>query len=312
MDLQTKNNDLTSKLVQANESIRKHAEIIADLKRRDEENRLALTREGIKYDTMITQKLDDIAKLREENRSLCDLLNETEIKLVHSNDTILLLRNDSMATINVLRTSLTALDEDKEKLLARADSLKNEIASCEDSTARVSSELQALSRQNEVLRADLETVKNTNDQLLRARENDSVKRPLKNALCTLPGRIYDRIVRLQEDDDEGRDDGADNSVKATEYRSNEIISDTDDDIGRKERSTKSRANEVHANKLVKFSQFFLSFFSFSFSVLCFYLSLSHSHSSACTRSLTNVCNFLTALVSSRMKNLTRANARVMN
>ncbi|XP_025156459.1 myosin-14-like [Harpegnathos saltator] len=239
-DLRTRNDDLTNKLIQANETIREHADIIADLKSRDEKNRLALTRGDMKYDAMLTQKLDDIARLRDENRSLRDQLSEVEIKLTHSNDTILLLRNesDSVAAISALRTSLTGLDEDKEKLLARVDSLRSEIASCEDSTERVASELRELSRQNETLRADLETVRNTNDQLLRARENDAAKRPLKDALCTLPGRIYERIARLREDDGEERGNGAAHgSVKvASSRRGDEATLGAEDDG--KERSTK--------------------------------------------------------------------------
>lgn len=239
-----KNDDLTSKLMLTNETIRQHTEIIANLKSLDEKNRLTLAREGVKYDAMITQRLDDITRLRDENRSLRDQLNDAEIKLGHSNDTISLLRseNDSVAAISVLRTSLTSLDQDKEKLLARADSLRSEIASCEDSTTRVANELVALSRQNEALRTNVETVRNTNDQLLRARENDCGKRPLKDALCTLPGRIYEKIVRPCEDDGEERDNDADGAMKTAERRSSEIISGSDD--SGKERSTKTHADQV--------------------------------------------------------------------
>lgn len=244
--------------------------MIADLKNRDEKNRLALTQEDIKYNAMMTQKFDDIARLQEENRSLRDQLNESEIKLAQSNDTISLLRNesDSVAAINTLRTSLTSLDEDKEKLLARADSLRSEIANCEDSAARVACELHTLSRENEALKADVESVKNTNDQLLREHENDAAKRPLKDALYTLPSRIYERIVRLrQEDDGEERDNKAEGSVRTTERRNNDIISGTDDST--KERSTKARGDEVYVpNKLVSSN---LSSLSLSSSLFVFFL-----------------------------------------
>ncbi|XP_032666558.1 probable myosin heavy chain ECU04_1000 [Odontomachus brunneus] len=238
-DLQMRNNDLTSKLMQTNETIRQHIEIIANLKSLDEKNRLALAREGVKYNAIITQKLDDIASLQDENRSLRNQLNNAEIKLGHSNDTISLLRseNDSVAAISALQTSLTSLDQDKEKLLARADNLRSEIASCEDSTTRVSNELVALSRQNEALRTDVETVKNTNDQLLRARGNDCGKRSLKDALCTLPGRTYEKIVRPSENDGEERDNDADGAMKTAERWSSEIISGIDD--GQKERLIKA-------------------------------------------------------------------------
>ncbi|XP_036149821.1 spindle pole body component 110 isoform X2 [Monomorium pharaonis] len=194
-----KNNDLTNKLIQANEAVSKNAEFIAKL---DEKNRMALTHESIKYDAMVTQKHSDIVKLREENQSLRDQLRETESKLAWSNETISSLRreSDNAAAINVLRASLSDLDVDKERLLAKVDYLKSEIASYRSSTASVESRLQALSHGNETLRADIEAVKSTNDQLLYPHE-DTVKSSLKDALYTLPKKIYETILRLRTEID---------------------------------------------------------------------------------------------------------------
>ncbi|XP_011695060.1 PREDICTED: early endosome antigen 1-like [Wasmannia auropunctata] len=200
IDLQMKNNDLTNKLIQANETVSRNAEIIAELECKDEKNRMALTHGSIKYDAMVTQKHGDIVKLRDENQSLRDQLTEAEVKLARSNNTILSLRqeSDNAAAINVLQASLSGLDVDKERLLARVDYLKGEIASYRSSTASVESRLQVLSHGNETLRADIETVRSTNDQLLYPHEN-AVKSSLKDALYTLPKKIYETILRLQTD-----------------------------------------------------------------------------------------------------------------
>jgi len=193
-----KNNDLTNKLIQANETISRNAEIIAELESKDEKNRMALTHGSIKYDAMITQKHSDIVKLRDENQLLRDQLREAEVKLARSNDTILSLRreSDNVAAINVLQASLSDLDVDKERLLAKVDYLKDEIASYRSSTASVESRLQALSHGNETLRADIEIVRSTNDQLLYPHE-DTIKSSLKDALYTLPKKIYETILRLR-------------------------------------------------------------------------------------------------------------------
>ncbi|XP_039313029.1 sporulation-specific protein 15 [Solenopsis invicta] len=198
VDLQMKNNDLTNKLIQANETVSKNVEIIADLECRDEKNRMALTHGSIKYDAMMTQNHSDIIKLRDENQSLRDQLKEAEAKLARSNDTISSLRreSDNAAAINILRTSLSDLDVDKERLLAKVDYLKSEIASYQSSTASVESRLQALSHGNETLKADIEAVKSTNDQLLYPHE-DTVKSSLRDALYTLPKKIYETILRLR-------------------------------------------------------------------------------------------------------------------
>lgn len=246
-----RNNDLTSKLTQTNETIRENIAIIVDLKSQDEKNKLTLAHRDIEYDTMMTQKLHEIEKLKDDNQSLCKQLNDTEIKLAHSNNTISLLRSEdnSLAAISALRTSLTSLDQDKEKLLERVDNLRSEIANCEGSSMRFANELFVLLRQNEALRTDLETVRGTNDQLLRTRENNAVKQPLKDAPYTLPGRIYEKITRLREEDDgEERDNDADGSIKAAECRSSDIMPGTDD--RRKEQSPKVRVDKVHTNKLV--------------------------------------------------------------
>ncbi|XP_071575096.1 uncharacterized protein [Temnothorax nylanderi] len=197
IDLQMKNNDLTNKLIQANETVSRNAEIIAELERKDEKNRIALTHGSIKYDAMITQKHGDVVKLRDENQSLRDQLREAEVELARSNDTILSLRreSDSAAAINVLRASLSDLDVDKERLLAQVDYLKSEIACYRSSTASVESRLRALSHGNETLVADIEIVKSTNDQLLYPSED--TRSSLKDALYTLPKRIYETILRLR-------------------------------------------------------------------------------------------------------------------
>ncbi|XP_011638414.1 golgin subfamily A member 4-like [Pogonomyrmex barbatus] len=195
-ELQMKNNDLTNKLIQANETIAKNAEIIAELESKDEKNRLALTQGSIKYDAMVMQKRSDIVKLQDETRSLRDQLREAEIKLAWSNDTILTLRRESDNAMSILQANLSDLDTDKERLLTKVDYLKSEIVSYRNSTASVESKLQELSHGNETLKADIEAVKSTNDQLLRTHE-DTVKSSLKDTLYTLPKRIYEKILRLQ-------------------------------------------------------------------------------------------------------------------
>lgn len=198
IDLQMKNNDLTNKLIQANEIASRNADIIADLRSKDEKTRTALTHESIKYDAILTQKHSDIVKLQEENQSLRDQLREAGIKLAHSNDTISLLRreSDNVATISALQAHLSGLETDKEKLLAKVDYLKSEITDCRSATTSVEKGLQTLSYRNETLKTDIETVRNTNHQLLCAEEG-TIKQFLKDALYTLPGRIYERIMRLR-------------------------------------------------------------------------------------------------------------------
>lgn len=246
IDLQMKNNDLTNKLIQANEAVSKNAEIIAELECRDERNRMALTHESIKYDAMITQKHSDIVKLRDENQLLRDQLREAEVKLARSNDTILSLRreSDSVAAISVLQASLSDLDVDKERLVAKVDYLKSEMASYRSSTASVESRLQALSHGNEILRADIETVRNTNDQLLYPHE-DTVKSSLKNALFTLPKKIYQKILRLQT---EIREDDKD-TENAFEHCSNKEAPEVEDES---EKERKVYCDKVYMNELIKF------------------------------------------------------------
>lgn len=192
-----RNNDLTNKLVQANETICKNAEVIENLKCKDDKNKMAPMDGNIKYDSMIKQKRD-IARLQDENQLLRDQLKETEIKLSRSDETISLLREegDNMVAINALQTNLSVLDKDKELLLAKVNDLRTEIASCKNSTVNIENDLQELSCKNETLKADIETVKNTNDQLL---HEDTIEWPLKNILYTLPGKIYERIVYLHRE-----------------------------------------------------------------------------------------------------------------
>lgn len=241
-----KNNDLNNKLTQANEILSKNAEIIADLKRKDEHNRMVLTHESIRYDAMITQKQDDIVKLQNENQSLCDQLSKVVIEFARSNDTISLLRreSDNITAINVLQANLSDLDLDKEKLLAKVDYLRSEIASCQSSTADIENELRTLSQRNETLKTDIDTVKDTNDQLLYIHEN-TVKQSLKDTLCTLPGKIYEKIVRLRADIKE-HDEENDVSGQNKEILENE--------------KEKQRA-KVCADKVNKFIKFYCSLFA---------------------------------------------------
>ncbi|XP_050451457.1 uncharacterized protein LOC126851470 [Cataglyphis hispanica] len=220
MELQMENNDLKNKLTQANEIICKNAEIIADLELKDEKNRTALTHESNRYDAMITQKQNDIAKLQNENQSLHDQLNNVVIELTHSNETILLLRreSDNMAVINVLQANLSDLDIDKERLLLKVDYLKNEIVSCQSSTADIENELRTFSQKNETLKTDIDIVKNTNDQLLYTHED--VIKSLKDTLYTFPGKIYDKIVRLRTEFKEHDTTEIENT---SEHQSEEIL-----------------------------------------------------------------------------------------
>lgn len=243
IDLQMKNNDLTNKLIQANETISKNAEIIAELERKDEKNRMALTHGSIKYDAIITQKHSDIVKLREDNQSLHDQLREAEVKLARSNDTILSLRreSDNVATINVLQASLSDLDVDKERLLAKVDYLTSEIASYQSSTASVESRLQALSHGNETLMTDIEIVRNTNDKLLHP--PDTIKSSLTDALYTLPKKIYETILRLRTEITE-----YDKETSNT-FEPHCPIKETSE---REKQQKKVYANKVHVNELIKF------------------------------------------------------------
>lgn len=240
-----KNNDLTNKLIQAKEIVSKNAEIIAELECKDEKNRMALTHGSIKYDAMITQKHSDIMKLRDENQSLRDQLREAEVKLARSNDTMLSLRreSDDVAAINVLQTSLSDLDVNKERLLAKVDYLKSEIASYRSSTESIESKLQMLSHGNETLMVDIEIVKNTNDQLLYPPE-DTVKSSLKDALYTLPKKIYETILQLRTEIRE-----YDKETKNTsEHCSSEEASEKE--VEREKQQKKVYANKVH--ELIKF------------------------------------------------------------
>lgn len=223
MELQMENNDLKNKLTQANEIISKNAEIIAHLELKDEKNRTALTHESNRYDAMITQKQDDIAKLQNENQSLHDQLNNVVIELTHSNETILLLRkeSDNMTVINVLQANLSDLDMDKERLLMKVDYLRNEIASCQSSTAGIENELRTFSQRNETLKTDIDIVKNTNNQLLYTHED--VIKSVKDTLYTLPGKIYDKIVRLRTEIKEHDTTEMENISESSEHQSEEIL-----------------------------------------------------------------------------------------
>lgn len=243
------NNDLKNKLTQANEIVSKNAEIIADLECKDEKNRMALTHGSIKYDAMITQKQSDIVRLQDENQSLQDQLSKVVIELARSNDTISLLRreSDNMAVINVLQGNLSDLDMDKEKLLAKVDYLRSEIMSRQSSTANIENELRTLSQRNETLKTDIDTVRNTNDQLLYTHE-DTIKRSLKDTLYTLPGKIYEKIVRLRTEIKE-YDKEMEN---ASEQHQNKDIFENE----KEKQQVKVYADEV--NKCIKFYCFFLS------------------------------------------------------
>ncbi|XP_012056221.1 PREDICTED: paramyosin-like [Atta cephalotes] len=242
IDLEMKNNDLTNKLIEANETISKNAEIITELECKDEKNRVALTHESIKYDEMLTQKHSDIVKLRDENQSLHDLLRNAEVKLAQSNDIILLLRqeSDNVAAINVLRASLSDLDVDNvERLLEKLDYLKGEIANYRSSTASVENKLQALSHGNEKLQADTETVRSTNDQLLYPHEN-AIKLSLKDALYTIPKKLCETLLRLRKEIKE-----CDNETEnASEYCLNKKILEIKDEIEKQQ--IKVYADKVHS------------------------------------------------------------------
>lgn len=248
IELQMKNNDLKNKLTQANEIISKNAEIIADLKCKDEKNRMALTHESIRYDAMITQKQDDIVKLQNENQSLCDQLSKVVIEFARSNDTISLLRreSDNMVVINVLQANLSDLDLDKEKLLAKVDYLKSEIASCQSSTANIENELRTLSERNETLKTDIDTVKDTNDQLLHIDEY-TIKQSLKNTLYTLPGKIYEKIMRLRTETKE-HDEEMENVPE--QHQNKEIL----------ENEKEKQQAKVYADKVNKFIKFYCFFY----------------------------------------------------
>lgn len=235
-----KNNDLTNELVQANETVHRNNKIISNLRSKDEKNKVALTHESIKYDAMIMQKHSDIVKLQDENQSLRDRLREAEIKLGQSEDAISLLRRecDSVAAINALQTSLSDLDTDKEKLLTKVDYLKSEIASYQSSTASVECELRELSRENEALRTDIETVRSTNDQLSHAHDEDTTTtQSLKDALWTLPEKIYKRIVRI-------RTEIAERNEEPKSKRKDATLIDIEDE--KNAQQTKKHSDKVHA------------------------------------------------------------------
>ncbi|XP_070162417.1 putative leucine-rich repeat-containing protein DDB_G0290503 [Polyergus mexicanus] len=242
MELQMENNDLKNKLTQANEIISKNAEIIADLERKDEKNRMTLTHESIRYDAMITQKQDDIVKLQKENQSLCDQLSKVVIELARSNDTISLLRreSDNMAVINVLQANLSDLDVDKERLLVKVDYLRSEIVSCQSSTADIENELRTISQRNETLKTDIDAVKNTNDQLLYTHE-DMVK-SLKDTLYTLPGKIYEKIVRLRT---EIKEDDTEMENTSEQHQSKEIL---ENEKGKQQAKSCQQDEEFYASQ----------------------------------------------------------------
>jgi len=164
----------------------------------NEENKLILTQRNIKYDTVMMQKHTDIMILQKENQSLRDQLKESEIKLAQSNDIVLLLRSESniMVTINFLRMDLSHLYRNKKELLGKINYLKNEIMSCQSSTINVEDKLQVLLHKNEILKTDIEIIKNSNNQLLYM-DDDINKRSLKNTLRILSEKIYKKITYLQ-------------------------------------------------------------------------------------------------------------------
>lgn len=243
-----KNDDLTNRLLQANETIFKNDEVVTDLKRKDELNRMTLTDSSIRYDAMITQKYNEIMKLQDENQSLRDQLREAEIKLARNNDVISLLRREDDNAVDMGASQTNLSDKDKEKPLM-VDSLRTEIASCENFT-NVGSELQKLLCENETLKGDAEIVRN-DDQLLHEHE-DTIKRPLKDVLYTLPGKIYEQILRLR-----GESKGNEGKENVDEqFRGKEITSENE--YGEIKQQT-----EVHADKVrVSFTFIKANFFFF--------------------------------------------------
>ncbi|KYN02680.1 hypothetical protein ALC62_06480 [Cyphomyrmex costatus] len=246
IDLELKNNDLTNKLIEANETISKNAEVITELECKDEKNKVALTHERIKYDAMLTQKHSDIVELQDENQSLHNLLRDAEVKLAQSNDAILSLRqeSDNVAAINVLQASLSDLDVDKERLLVKVDYLKGEIANYRSCTASVESKLHVLSHGNEVLQADIETVRSTNDQLFYPHEN-AVK-SLKDALYTIPKKLCETLLRLRTEVRE-----YDNEIEnASEYYSNKKFPEIKDEIGKQQKIYADKSCQQDEDTLV--------------------------------------------------------------
>ncbi|EZA50284.1 hypothetical protein X777_11295, partial [Ooceraea biroi] len=196
MDLQKRNNYLKNTFIQT-ETPAKKTKSFANLMY-ENENKIIWTQGNIKYDTIMIQKYKDIVKLQEENKSLRNQPRETEIKFARSNDTTLLQRSErnSIIMINFMLMDLSHLDRNKEELLAKINYLKTEIASCQSSTTNIKYKLRLLLHKNEILKIDTEIVKNSNNQLLYMPE-DMSKRFLKDALYTLPGKIYEKFTCLQ-------------------------------------------------------------------------------------------------------------------
>jgi hypothetical protein len=191
----------------------------------NEENKVILTQRSIKYDTIMMQKHADIIILQKENQSLRDQLKENEIKLAQSNDTILLLRSESniMVTINFLRMDLSHLHRNKKELLGKINYLKNEIMNCQSSTINVENKLRVLLHKNEILKTDIEIVKNSNNQLLYM-DDDINKQSLKNTIRTLSEKIYKKITYLQIEINKGET----KKLCASKQYRNEKTSETED------------------------------------------------------------------------------------
>lgn len=241
-NLQIRNNDLTHRFIQTNEIISKNVEIITDLRSTNEQSKLGLTHKSLDYDAMLTQKYDDVVKLRDENQSLYHQLRDTEIKLARSNDTISLLRKESnnIIAITALQANLSGLDQDREKLAVKADNLRTAIASCQTSTTHIESKLQILSHKNETLKADIETVRSTNDQLLHAQRENDLKWTLRDTLYTLTGTIYEKIVSLRREIKESDNNEVENASKQSQ--NDEIISANGD-------TTKKHQIKVYVDKV---------------------------------------------------------------
>lgn len=233
-----RNNDLTNKLEQANETIYKNAEVIENLKCKNDENKMIVMEGNAKYNAMVTQKECDIARLQDENRLLHDQLRETTVKLSRSNDAISLLpeEGDNMTAINAPQTYLSDLDKDKELPVAKMNDLRTEITSYKNSTTNIENESRELSYEDKT--PDIETEKNYNDQLL----DKDTRWPLKDILYTLPGKIYERIVYLRGEHIK-HDSETENVLEL--YPSKKIMSEIEDEKKKQEKI------KIYAEKVYK-------------------------------------------------------------
>lgn len=181
--------------------IAKKNKLTAILLYNNDENKIILSERNINYIIVMMQEHNNIIKLQEKNQSLRIQLKEIEITLAQNNDIKFLLKSENnMSIINFLQMHLLYLDRNKNtsQLLTNINYLERKINNYQSCTRIIEKNLQILLHQNEILKRDINIVKQSNYQLLYVQdEQDKTNQYLKNALHMLSGKIYEKFTCLQ-------------------------------------------------------------------------------------------------------------------